>query len=92
MGDNQYFCSRCDSLQDAQRSISLETIPPTLHFSLLRFVFDPKTFDRKKSKATIKFPPRIDMGRYVDDGQRGEIWYELKGVVEHRGTSVSENG
>lgn len=90
-GDNQYRCSRCDQLRDARRSVQIDSVPPTLNFSLLRFVFDPKTFDRKKSKTTIKFPPRINMRPYMSDTEGKELWYELKGVIEHKGTSVSIN-
>ena len=88
-GDNQYHCSRCNVLRDAQRSVQIDSVPPTLNFSLLRFVFDPKTFDRKKSKTMIKFPSRINMRPYMSDKAGNEAWYELKGVIEHRGTSVS---
>lgn len=88
-GDNQYHCSRCDKLRDAQRSVQIDSVPPTLNFSLLRFVFDPKTFDRKKSRTLIKFPSRINMRPYMSDNAGKDTWYELKGVIEHRGTSVS---
>lgn len=41
----------------------------------------------------MEFPARIDMSEWlnVDDSRRstGPMWYELRGVVEHRGASVS---
>jgi ubiquitin C-terminal hydrolase len=90
-GDNRYYCSHCDKLRDAERSHQIETVPPTLNFSLLRFVFDPKTFERKKSKTTIAFPPKINMRPYMSDKKGEDLWYELKGVIEHKGPSVSSN-
>ena len=59
---NRYFCQQCDSLQDAKRYTELRELPPVLHFSLLRFVYDVATMERKKSKQTIMFPTFIDMG------------------------------
>jgi ubiquitin C-terminal hydrolase len=91
-GANAYYCSGCESLQTARRKININQLPPILHFSLLRFVYDAKLGDRKKSKAKIAFPARIDMSEWLE-GARGTktepVWYELRGVVEHRGASVS---
>ncbi|KAJ9125512.1 hypothetical protein QFC22_000473 [Naganishia vaughanmartiniae] len=91
-GANAYLCSQCDSLQKAKRKINLTHLPPTLHFSLLRFVYDARLGDRKKSKAKVEFPAKIDMSIWLneDDKQSRQepAWYELRGVVEHRGASA----
>ncbi len=89
-GANQYHCSHCDAKCDASRAMQLKRLPPILHFSMMRFVYDVKSGTRKKSKAAIRFPPRIDMGEYLS-GEREdeEDMFELRGVVEHRGASVS---
>ena len=42
-----------------------------LHFLLMRFVYDLKTYERKKSKSAIVFPTVLDMGRFVEGG--GEV-------------------
>ncbi|KAK7693459.1 hypothetical protein QCA50_003027 [Cerrena zonata] len=47
-GDNQYLCSKCDELRDAKRYTEFRQFPPVLHVSLLRFVFDMNTLERKK--------------------------------------------
>ncbi|KAF8587403.1 cysteine proteinase [Ramaria rubella] len=65
-GDNKYYCTRCDSLQDAVRYTKLRRLPPVLHFSVLRFVFDLTTLSRKKSKHAIMFPPVLDMSPFVE--------------------------
>lgn len=92
-GANAYQCPRCEDLTTARRKINLTHLPPILHFSLLRFVYDAELGDRKKSKAIMEFPARIDMNEWLtaEDSRRttGPLWYELRGVVEHRGASVS---
>ncbi|KAI0321663.1 hypothetical protein OF83DRAFT_1168297 [Amylostereum chailletii] len=89
-GDNQYRCSRCDSLQDATRQVVLRKLPPVLHFSLLRFIFDVSTLERKKSKCSITFPTIIDMNRYLDkqDESPTANVYELRGILLHKGSSA----
>ncbi|KAJ7709699.1 hypothetical protein B0H17DRAFT_999051 [Mycena rosella] len=95
-GDNQYLCSTCESLQDATRYTELASLPPVLHFSLLRFVYDLSTMERRKSKHTISFPTTIDMTRFLGNAadrksvsrkSEGNI-YELRGVLLHKGKSA----
>ena len=96
--ENRYRCSSCDSLQDATRYTVLRNLPPVLHISLLRFVYDVASNERKKSKHSIKFPPHLEMGKYLQldassveidlTKDSGEIIYELQGVLVHKGTSA----
>jgi hypothetical protein len=72
---------------NADRSHSI--LSQILHFSLLRFVFDPETFNRKKSKSTIRFPPSINMGSFIaGSDKREDAWYDLRGVLLHKGGSA----
>lgn len=95
-GDNKYLCSQCDSLQEAKRFTELRELPPVLHFSLLRFVYDLSTMERKKSKHAILFPEMLDMDQFVSaqtsDGKKrkraGTNKYQLRGVLLHRGPSA----
>ncbi|GAA5896486.1 hypothetical protein JCM5296_000680 [Sporobolomyces johnsonii] len=90
-GDNQYHCERCDAKHDAVRYSKLEELPPVLHFSLLRFVFSMKDFTRAKSQHAISYPLQLDMGQYLPsdtNGNKREVWYDLKGVLMHKGTSA----
>lgn len=95
----RYLCQECDSLQDAKRYTELLELPPVLHFSLLRFVYDLATMERKKSKQSILFPTFIDMNHFVGPPekrrrrgawpvQRSENLYELRGVLLHKGASA----
>ncbi|KAJ8496755.1 hypothetical protein ONZ45_g12333 [Pleurotus djamor] len=96
-GDNQYFCSQCNSLQDATRYTELRELPPVLHFSLLRFVYDLTSMERKKSKQTIAFPKTIDMARYLrpsgsaqgsTQSRPSSKVYHLRGILVHKGPSA----
>ncbi|KAH9946153.1 cysteine proteinase [Epithele typhae] len=97
--DNKYLCQQCDSLQDAKRYTELRKLPPVLHFSLLRFVYDLTTMERKKSKQVILFPTLIDMDRFLGSEEirkqrkkkpmkESQNLYELRGILLHKGTSA----
>ncbi|OCH88183.1 cysteine proteinase [Obba rivulosa] len=98
-GDNKYRCPQCDSLQDAKRYTELRQLPPVLHFSLLRFVYDLASMERKKSKHAISFPTSIDMDQFMGSAdarkshkrkhsRSGGNKYELRGVLLHKGPSA----
>lgn len=62
-----------------------------LHFSIIRFVFDMQTYNRSKSNAFISYPLKLDMGQYLDEdasGNKPSVWYDLKGVLMHKGQSA----
>jgi hypothetical protein len=80
-GDNQYHCQSCGVKRDATRSAAITSLPPILHFSLLRFVFDPKTYDRRKSRASITFPRHLELGSHD---------YHLQAIITHSGPSAHE--
>ncbi|KAG8217868.1 hypothetical protein J3R82DRAFT_6034 [Butyriboletus roseoflavus] len=96
-GDNRYSCSNCASLQDATRYTELRSLPPVLHFSLLRFVYDFDSMERKKSKHNLLFPKVLDMSKFVkadkgtsggEGGEGAANIYELRGVLLHKGPSA----
>ncbi|KAG6860930.1 hypothetical protein C0995_005885 [Termitomyces sp. Mi166 len=90
----RYLCPRCECLQDATRYTQLKELPPVLHFSLLRFVYDLSTMERKKSKHSVSFPTMLDMTpfmEYKDDtssGTSASNMYKLRGVLLHKGSSA----
>ncbi|KAG6376492.1 hypothetical protein JVT61DRAFT_2485 [Boletus reticuloceps] len=96
-GANKYSCSNCARLQDATRYTELRSLPPVLHFSLLRFVYDFDSMERRKSKHNLLFPMVLDMSKFVKadqsgsgvQGRRGATnIYELRGVLLHKGASA----
>lgn len=93
----RYSCSNCARLQDATRYTELRSLPPVLHFSLLRFVYDFDSMERKKSKHNLLFPMVLDMSRFVkvdknvsgvEGGEGATDIYELRGVLLHKGPSA----
>ncbi|KZT28434.1 cysteine proteinase [Neolentinus lepideus HHB14362 ss-1] len=93
-GDNKYLCSHCDSLQDATRYAQLRQLPPVLHISLLRFVYDLSSMERKKCSHAVTFPMVLNMDQFLDarlfdsGGNRNRNVYHLRGVLLHRGPSA----
>ncbi|KAI0646997.1 cysteine proteinase [Trametes meyenii] len=98
-GDNKYLCQQCNSLQDAKRYTELRQLPPVLHFSLLRFVYDVSTMERKKSKQSILFPTFINMDRFLGSAEARQTrkkqtvkesknLYQLRGILLHKGGSA----
>ncbi|KAF8637340.1 hypothetical protein AX17_002841 [Amanita inopinata Kibby_2008] len=90
-GENRYCCSHCNGLQDATRYTKLRNLPPILHFSLMRFVYDLSSMERRKSKQIISFPTTLDMSCYLDGHEKASMKdnvYELRGVLLHKGSSA----
>ena len=71
-----------------------------LHFSLLRFVYDLQTMERKKQKHAITFPTILDMNQFLggqvslngpasaNGSQQADAIYELRGILLHKGSSA----
>ncbi|XP_065174477.1 ubiquitin carboxyl-terminal hydrolase 48-like [Sycon ciliatum] len=87
-GDNQYSCGRCAKKRDGTRHMELLTLPPVLNFQLMRFIFDRKTFQKKKAKSWCQFPEELDMSEFVHRGGTTESMYDLTGVLIHCGPSA----
>jgi ubiquitin C-terminal hydrolase len=87
---SRYLCSNCNALQDATRRVELRQLPPILHISLLRFVFDLTSLERKKSKLALSFPETINMSQFTSDPAQstGQDIYQLRGVLLHKGASA----
>lgn len=74
---NQYNCPRCSTKQNATRRTTLRDLPPILNFTLVRFSYDYRTGEKKKSKAVIQFPRELKVG---------EQQYRLQAIVSHYGS------
>uniref|UniRef100_A0A671T9T3 Ubiquitin carboxyl-terminal hydrolase 48 n=1 Tax=Sinocyclocheilus anshuiensis TaxID=1608454 RepID=A0A671T9T3_9TELE len=85
-GDNRYYCESCQSKQNATRRIKLQSLPRTLNFQLMRFVFDRQSAHKKKLNTFISFPEVLDMGPFL--GKEEKCTYELSAVLIHRGVSA----
>lgn len=68
-GANQYRCEHCNNeYRDAEKYSQLKTLPPILTFSLLRFAYDLKTFQRYKETSRFEFPLEIDLDEFITVG------------------------
>lgn len=81
---NQYYCEKCNSNQDAVREVILKKLPKTLNFQFLRFVFDVKKEGKKKLKQSISFPRNLCMKQFVPEDQNfrdDQLDYQLEGFA-----------
>ncbi|WVN87735.1 uncharacterized protein L203_102930 [Cryptococcus depauperatus CBS 7841] len=77
--DNRYNCPQCQQNRKATRRQVPVKLPPVIHFSLMRFVYDSISMSRKKINANIKYPKEIVLGN---------SYYDLRGVISHTGSSA----
>lgn len=63
----------------------------------MRFIYDLKTMERKKSKHLISFPLTVDMTRFLGSKEDRECaasrnneenLYDLRGILLHKGESA----
>ncbi|KAI9216754.1 hypothetical protein BC828DRAFT_418642 [Blastocladiella britannica] len=80
-GDNQVYCSHCQSKQDTERRMVIEAVAPMVCLQIARFGFDIKTGANKKATAAIKVPHRLRV-----PGVDQEL--ALAAIVFHKGRSV----
>jgi hypothetical protein len=76
---NQYFCSYCNSHQDAERHTEILETPPVLFIQLLRYIYDRNTFEKLKLKDLVSFQPTLAI--------RGES-FKLVALLYHIGHSA----
>ena len=83
-GDNKYHCCRCDERTSAERRVTFSKLPPVLNIQLARYVFDLKTFRKKKLMDRILLPRELEIGK--GDGENHT--YILCAVQNHKGSSA----
>ena len=92
-GNNQYRCEKCNNeYRDAEKYCQLKNLPPILTFSLLRFTYDLKTYQRIKEVGKFEFPLELDLKDYMEDSFKLQIEndytnYELFSVIIHSGSA-----
>lgn len=88
--ENAYFCSNCNSKQNAYKGAYPTSIGKYVSIYVNRFSFDVYTLQRVKLNKEVVFPLKIDLGAYIKDKTSDEKFeYELFGVIVHRGTPYS---
>lgn len=94
-GDNQYFCDKCGSLQDAERKISITQPPEHLIISLLRFSYDPKIHARSKIFQEVKYPrtlivPKDQTSETRSDNPRRSLRSAVSRQIEKCGVNTTK--
>ncbi|ORX89655.1 cysteine proteinase [Basidiobolus meristosporus CBS 931.73] len=83
-GDDQYFCSECESKQNATRTTRINKLPNVLNVQLMRFVYDIKTCTKKKNNARIKFPRTLSacmLQTPLQKKRKGTSTEDSKGII-----------
>nr|XP_033795813.1 ubiquitin carboxyl-terminal hydrolase 38 [Geotrypetes seraphini]XP_033795818.1 ubiquitin carboxyl-terminal hydrolase 38 [Geotrypetes seraphini] len=60
-GDNRYHCEKCDSLQNAEKTMQIMDEPEYLILTLLRFSYDPKCHIRRKILDNVSLPLVLEL-------------------------------
>uniref|UniRef100_A0A8C6Z1I7 Ubiquitin carboxyl-terminal hydrolase n=1 Tax=Nothoprocta perdicaria TaxID=30464 RepID=A0A8C6Z1I7_NOTPE len=81
-GENKYYCEKCASLQNAEKTMQIIEEPEYLILTLLRFSYDPKCHIRRKILDNVSLPLVLELPL---------VPYMLSSVVVHSGVS-SESG
>ena len=84
-GDNKYRCETCQDVCDAERAVSLDSAPPVLNIQLARYIFDLKTFRKRKLMNKILLPKWLHLKTTSGDTS---VKYLLYAVQNHRGSSA----
>ncbi|RXG60069.1 Ubiquitin carboxyl-terminal hydrolase 47 [Armadillidium vulgare] len=72
-GNNQYECSKCESLCDAHKGLKFTRFPYLLTLHLKRFDFDYQTFHRIKLNDKVTFPNILDLNGFMEDTVKENI-------------------
>jgi len=64
-GENQYFCEKCNSKQDALKGLKFKELPYIMALQLKRFDLDLQTFSRIKLNDEVRFPQILNMNSYL---------------------------
>ena len=92
-GNNQYKCELCgNQYRDAEKYCQLKHLPPILTFSLLRFTYDLRTYQRIKETGRFEFPFELDLKDYMEEAFKSQVpaeysQYELYIIIIHSGSA-----
>lgn len=83
-GDNKYDAG-VHGLQDAEKGVTFENLPPVLHLHLMRFQYDPVTDNSVKFNDRFEFYERIELDEFLKEKGETPATYILHAVLVHSG-------
>ncbi|XP_026679334.1 ubiquitin carboxyl-terminal hydrolase 7-like [Diaphorina citri] len=83
-GDNKYDAG-VHGLQDAEKGVTFENLPPVLHLHLMRFQYDPVTDCSVKFNDRFEFYDRIELDDFLKEKGPTPATYILHAVLVHSG-------
>lgn len=89
-GNNQYFCEKCDSKQDAHKGLKFVSFPYLLTIQMKRFTFDYNTLQRIKLHDRLTFPYTLDLREYIEQ-EKDKDYSEINGCQCPSEEKSSEN-
>ncbi|NXV81408.1 UBP38 hydrolase, partial [Atlantisia rogersi] len=89
-GDNKYYCEKCGSLQNAEKTMQVIEEPEYLILTLLRFAYDPKCHVRRKILDDVSLPLNLKLP--VKRAKRPASSLDVVSGGCSVGNEVSENG
>lgn len=71
-GNNQYYCEKCKSKQDAHKGLKFISFPYLLTIQLKRFTFDFNTLQRTKLPDKLTFPFEVNLNELIEKEDTSE--------------------
>jgi ubiquitin carboxyl-terminal hydrolase 35/38 len=88
IGDNQYFCDKCQKLCDGERSITVVEAPKSLILTLKHFRYDQRYHTRAKLMQKVIHDETIALPVDVTSTNVEKVTYCLYAAVIHSGMSM----
>ncbi|MFA6066814.1 MAG: ubiquitin carboxyl-terminal hydrolase family protein [Candidatus Babeliaceae bacterium] len=84
-------CDHCKQKTEQSTQLSINAMPHSFVIALKPYAYDKNNGNPEKIKNTVKIPPFLDLGAYVDtmSNQQEKKSYELRSVILHNGTDTN---
>ncbi|XP_064603934.1 ubiquitin carboxyl-terminal hydrolase 7-like isoform X2 [Liolophura sinensis] len=83
-GDNKYDAGE-NGLQEAEKGVVFQSLPPVLHLHLMRFMYDPMADANIKINDRFEFPEKLNLDPFLQKKEKTPADYILHAVLVHSG-------